>query len=95
MDSRALDKLEIKLDKLDERLDSMNEVQIKMQANLAEHMRRTEIAESSIKILQENTNKRLSVLEAIKGNFSYLGWVLFAGINGAEHILKLLHFIKG
>lgn len=95
MDSRTLDKLETKLDKLDERLDGMIITQTQIQINLSEHMRRTEIAEASIKILQENTNKRLGVLEAIKGNFSYLGWVLFAGINGAEHILKLLHFIKG
>lgn len=47
-----LDRIESKVDKLDDRLDSSEKVQIKHEANLAEHMRRSEMLERSQKDLE-------------------------------------------
>jgi hypothetical protein len=51
---QALSKFEQRFDKVDSRLDSIEKVQIKQEANLGEHIRRTELAEENLVILRND-----------------------------------------
>jgi hypothetical protein len=42
-----LERIEVKVDKLDERLDSSEKIQIKQEANLSAHMKRSDLLEAS------------------------------------------------
>lgn len=68
---RALDKFESKLDSLDSRLDAVDKTLVKQEANLGEHMRRTDLAESRMDIIQADIQpikKHVAMMEgALKG----------------------------
>jgi hypothetical protein len=51
--TKQLTRLEGKVDKLDERLDGVDKILVKQQVILDEHMRRTEINEKGLKLMQE------------------------------------------
>lgn len=50
---RFENKIDSKIDKLDSRLDQVEKIQIKQEANLGEHMRRTDVAEKNLGLLWE------------------------------------------
>ena len=77
----SVDKIESKIDKLDSRLDDVDKTLVKQEAQLAEHIRRTNILEKELKPVKIH-------VERVNGAFKLLGIV--ASILG---ILKLLNLI--
>ena len=85
---KALDKFENKIDKLDARLDSIEKVQVKQEANLGEHMRRTETAEENINLLREELKPVKKHVAYMEGALKGLGVVsLIVGV--AAGIVKI------
>lgn len=59
-------KIEDMLEKIDTRLDNMDMTLVKQEANLAEHMRRTEILESELRPLKSHVDKVKGGIQLIK-----------------------------
>lgn len=63
---QAFSKFEKKLDLLDSRLDSVDKTLVKQEANLGEHMRRTELNEKRIETAEIEADKKVeSVRKAL------------------------------
>jgi hypothetical protein len=60
---QALSRFEKKVDSLDSRLDSVDKTLVKQEANLGEHMRRTELAEKNIEKVQQDSKEAVTKLE--------------------------------
>lgn len=65
-----------KLDKLDDRLDSVDRTLVKQEANLAEHMRRTEILESQHEKLYVELEPVKAHVNQVKAGIKLLAFVL-------------------
>ena len=63
-----LERIESKVDKLDDRLDTSEKVQVKQEANLAEHMRRTALLEEGLKPVQKHVTR-------VEGGLKLLGLI--------------------
>jgi len=59
---QALQNLDSKIDKLDSRVDGIDRTLVKTQANLGEHMRRTQLAEENIQLARQESKKDISDL---------------------------------
>lgn len=68
-DEKLLDKVADKIEKLDERLDSIDKTLVKQEANLKEHMRRTELLEEDLRPIRRHVNM-------LEGSLKFLGVVL-------------------
>lgn len=90
---KALAKFETKLDSLDSRLDSVDKTLVKQEANLGEHMRRTDLAEKQIGNIQEEIRPIKRHVIMMEGALKGLGLlaVLVGLISG---ILKIISFAK-
>lgn len=93
-------KIDNKIDKLGERLDSMEKVQIKQEANLGEHMRRTELAEENISILRSDLKidlrplqKHVSYMEGALKGLGIISMVIGI-IIGLAKLLEYFHIIS-
>ena len=92
--ARVIDKLEKldekmdkKFDRVEERLDSMDRTLVKQEANLAEHMRRTELAENAIKALDEDLapiKKHVNMLQGVLKLIAVLGTVVGIAVGIAK-----------
>lgn len=81
---KKLDKIEDKVDKLDGRLDSAEKVAVKQEANLAEHMRRTELLENDLKPVKKH-------VAMVNGGLKLLGIIsLIIGIIAG--LMKIFNF---
>jgi hypothetical protein len=65
-----------KLDKLDDRLDSMDKTLVKQEANLAEHMRRTEVLEESVEYIRKSELKPIqNHVVMVEGVIKFIGFL--------------------
>ena len=62
-----LDKLDTKMDKLDDRLDSSEKIAVKQEANLDEHMRRSDLLEKRQDKLRGDISPLLKIHTVIWG----------------------------
>lgn len=85
--------LNAKLDKLDERLDSVDKTLIKQEANLAEHIRRTELAELSIQDLRDTVEPIKTKMNMAEGAIKLLG-LISLGVSIAVGAAQMLGFVK-
>ena len=65
-----------KLDKLDDRLDSVDRTLVKQEANLAEHMRRTELLESQHERLYSDLEPVKAHVNQVKAGIKILAFVV-------------------
>lgn len=99
---QALSKFESKIDKLDERLDSIEKVQIKQEANIEHHVKRTDLAEENTAILREEMAKNIEAIQTdmkpVQAHVAYMNGALkLIGVVGtfvaiAAGIVKVLEF---
>lgn len=80
MDEKRLDKLEERLDEVRSTLHSIDKTLVRQESNLQEHMRRTEIAEESIKYLRSDLRttraELVTEIEPIKKHVDGLNYIL-------------------
>lgn len=88
---QALEKFESKIDKLDSRLDSIEKVQIKQEANLGEHMRRTDLAEKNMDSLRADFKPIQKHVAYMEGALKGFGLVAMCVAIGAG-IVKIIQF---
>jgi archaellum component FlaC len=70
------EKIDNKLDKLDERLDSVDKTLVKQEANLAEHMRRTELLEKQHENFANQLTPIKNHVEQVKTSVKILAFIL-------------------
>lgn len=94
-----IEELDIKLDKMTDKLDKMTEVmtviqvsQGKMEVNVAEHIRRTGVAEDNIAIIRGDLKPLQEHVIQVRSITKFAIWI-FGGI-GASVIAFLTHFRK-
>lgn len=90
---KALDKFENKLDSLDGRLDSMDKTLVKQEANLGEHMRRTELAEESISELRKDVEPIKRHVAFMEGALKGVG-VIATVVSVIAGIIKVLSYLQ-
>ncbi len=89
---KALEKLENKVDIIDNRLDSVDKTLVKQEANLGEHMRRTELAEKNISNVRkdiEPVKRHVAYMEGALKGIGIVG-ILMGIIAGAVKIFTSL-----
>ncbi len=59
----GINRLEGKLDKLDERLDGVEKILVLQEANLKEHMRRSDLLEEMLSAFRNDTEKELDPIK--------------------------------
>lgn len=59
----ALSKYENKIDRISDRLDSIEKIQVKQEANIGEHMRRTDLAEENTSLLRKQVEVSIKDLQ--------------------------------
>jgi chromosome segregation ATPase len=89
---QIMQNLSEKLDKLDERLDSVDKTLIKQEANLAEHIRRTEIAEMNISDIQDQFKPVQRHINMVEGSIKFIGLISLA-VGIAVGVLQVLKII--
>lgn len=93
MDER-LKRIESKIDKLDDRLDSLDKTSVKQEQNLAEHMRRTELAEANIDSIRDElkpVQRHVAMLEGILKFIGLVGTLVAIAAGVVKVISFLLH----
>ena len=80
MDGR-MDQTDDRLDRIENKLDKLSDVQVQIQVDVAEHIRRTAIAEDSITKLSEALQPVTHHVVVVKAILNILAWSL--GILGA------------
>lgn len=71
-----LNRIEQKVEKLDDRLDSVDKTLVKQEANLAEHMRRTEILEQQHMHIESELEPVKNHVNQVKGVIKLLSFIL-------------------
>lgn len=89
---KALDKFERQLDSLDSRLDSVDKTLVKQEANLGEHMRRTELAETQINGIQDDLKPIKRHVAMVEGALKGMG-IVATIISVAVGIIKILGLV--
>lgn len=69
-----------KLDKLDDRLDSVDKTLVRQEAQLAEHIRRTELLEHAHARLEQEIYEDLTPIKVHVGRVSLIGRIVLWGI---------------
>ena len=67
-----------KVNKLDDHLDSVDKTLIKQEANLAEHMRRTDLLETQVKSIQDEIVEIQKPITVAIGIGKIIGWISVA-----------------
>lgn len=82
---RAMDKIADRVEKLDERLDTQGLMLARNTASLEEHMRRTELNEKAVSLLQVAIEAQKDELVKVQSNMraNSRAWALIAGAGGA------------
>lgn len=88
---QALEKLDQKLDRQDSRLDSIEKIQVKQEANLGEHMRRTGLVEENVELLRKEFKPVQKHVMYVEGTLKFLGG-LATIILVAEGAISIFHF---
>lgn len=90
---KYLEKIDNKIDRLDNRLDGVEKIQVKQEANLGEHMRRTDLAEESIQLLREDLKPVQTHVSYMNGFLKGIGILAtLAGIGAAA--LEIVKFFQ-
>ena len=71
-----LNRIEAKVDKLDENMTTMDKTLVKQEANLAEHMRRTELLEIQHAQIESELEPVKNHVNQIKGVLKLLSFIL-------------------
>ena len=71
-----LEKIDIKVDKLDDHLDRVDKTLVRQEANLAEHMRRTELLESQHDLLVKELLPVKTHVEQVKISMKLLAFLI-------------------
>lgn len=90
---QALEKLDQKLDRQDMRLDSIEKVQVKQEANIGEHMRRTGLLEENVELFRREFKPVQRHVLYVEGTLKFLGGIatLVLVIEGAISIFHFIH----
>lgn len=86
-------KLDSKIDGLDARLDSMDRTLVKQELNLADHMRRTELAEKSLDALRvklEPVEKHVALFEGFLKAFGLVATL----VSLTAGVIKIVSFFS-
>lgn len=90
---KALENLDAKFDKHGDRLSKIEAVQAKQEANLGEHMRRTDLAEENIKLLRADLKPVQTHVAYMNGIFKGIG-ILVTIVGLLAGLVKLVEFIS-
>lgn len=88
----AIIKMSSKIDGLDNRLDSVDKTLVKQEANLGEHMRRTQLAEDAIFGIRQDIEPLKKHKAFIEGALKGIGLVATA-VSVIAGLIKIFSFI--
>lgn len=71
-----IDKVELKLDKLDEKFDVMGATLIRQEESLRYHIRRTDLAESRMEVVETKVDQAAGVVKAISLLSALIGLIV-------------------
>lgn len=87
---RVLDKL----DKIDDRLNKQEITLTQIQADVAYHIHRTDLAEENTANIKIETDARLIKLEKWSDKFHYLGWLLLGILGVLDKMSAIKTFFR-
>lgn len=94
----GINRLEGKLDRLDERLDGVEKILVLQEANLKEHMKRSDLLEEMLMAFRDNTQKELDPIKKhvtkVQLALSWSGKVFIGTAAIAGFILTIIQIVK-